>query len=134
MTEVLLDTDTLSMFLRNQPSVMAEADHYLQVHSGFTFSVITHFEILRGLKVKSASRQVEKFKLICEESREINLSAPIVVKAAELYAGLHRTGKIIGDADILIAATALEHDLPIVTNNTSHFSRIKGLTVLNWNQ
>ncbi|MGI9037213.1 MAG: PIN domain-containing protein [Pyrinomonadaceae bacterium] len=58
----------------------------------------------------------------------------IIVKAADIYADLYRRGQIIGDADILIAATALENNLSVVTNNESHFRRITDLQILNWNK
>jgi tRNA(fMet)-specific endonuclease VapC len=134
MNEVLLDTDMLSFFLRNVPKVMTEANDYLKFHKGFTFSVITNFEILRGLKIKNAQRQITTFALIRLQSREINLTDEIIIRAADIYADLYRRGLLILDADILIAATALENDLPIVTNNESHFNRITGLQVLNWSQ
>ena len=38
----------------------------------------------------------------------------------------------IGDADILIAATAIVHGYGVITNNERHFSRIKGLHIDNW--
>jgi tRNA(fMet)-specific endonuclease VapC len=38
------------------------------------------------------------------------------------------------DADILIAATALEHGLLLATGNTAHLGRIPGLQVTNWRQ
>jgi tRNA(fMet)-specific endonuclease VapC len=134
MNEVLLDTDTLSFFLRNIPKVMAEADKYLKFHKGFTFSVITNFEILRGLKIKNAQQQIKKFELIRQQSREINLSDDIIIRAADIYADLYKRGLLILDADILIAATALENNLAIVTNNENHFKRITGLQVLNWSK
>jgi len=134
MNELLLDTDTISLFLRNEPKIMSEAGKYLKFHKGFTFSVITHFEILRGLKVKDAQKQILKFGLICQQSKEVNLTSEIINRASEIYANLYQRGQIIGDADILIAATAIENNLAIVTNNESHFNRIKGLQVLNWNK
>ena len=134
MKEVLIDTDTLSLFLRNQPAVILNVGDYLQFQEGFTFSVVTHFEILRGLKIKDAHAQIDKFRQICLVSTELNLSPEIIIRASDIYADLYSTGKMIGDADILIAATALLHDLEFVTNNVSHFSRIAGLRVLNWNQ
>ena len=134
MIEVLLDSDTLSLFLRSQPSVRARAYEYLAFHDGFTFSVITHFEILRGLKVKDATAQIKKFGEICEVSNEIELSPEVIRIATDIYANLHNLGKIIGDADILIAATALHLDFPVVTNNEKHFARIPGLEVINWNK
>lgn len=113
MNELLLDTDTLSLFLRNQPKVIFAANNYLKFHKGFTFSVITHFEILRGLKVKNAQKQITKFDLICIQSRELNLTAETINRASEIYAYLCKKGTLIGDADILIAATALEQNLSL---------------------
>lgn len=134
MNEVLLDTDTLSFFLRNIPQVMAEANNYLKSHKGFTFSVITNFEILRGLKIKNAQRQITKFGLIRQHSKEIALTDQIINRATDIYADLYKRGLIIMDADILIAATALENSLALVTNNENHFNRITGLQILNWNK
>jgi tRNA(fMet)-specific endonuclease VapC len=134
MNEVLLDTDTLSFFLRNIPKVMAQANDYLKFHKGFTFSVVTNFEILRGLKIKNAIRQITKFGLICLQSKELQLTDSIINCAADIYADLYKRGLLILDADILIAATALENNLSIVTNNESHFNRITGLQILNWNK
>ncbi|MGI8639870.1 MAG: type II toxin-antitoxin system VapC family toxin [Pyrinomonadaceae bacterium] len=134
MNELLLDTDTISLFLRNQPKVMSNANDYLKFHKGFTFSIITRFEILRGLMVKNAPRQITNFGLICLQSRELNLTSEIINRASEIYADLYTRGQLIGDADILIAATALENGLPVVTNNESHFNRISDLQILNWNK
>ena len=53
-------------------------------------------------------------------------------KAAEIYADLRAAGQLIEDADILIAAIALVNNLTLVTNNTSHFSRIAGLQLEDW--
>ena len=134
MNESLLDTDTISLFLRNAPKVMTAANDYLKFHKGFTFSIITRFEILRGLKVKNAQRQITNFELICSQSREINLTDEIIYCASEIYADLYKNGQIIGDADILIAAAAIENNLAIVTNNENHFNRIAGLQIINWNK
>ena len=84
-----MDTDTLSFFLRNVPKVMAEANEYLKFRQGFTFSIITNFEILRGLKIKNAQQQITKFRLIRLQSREINLTDEIIHRAADIYADLY---------------------------------------------
>ncbi len=134
MTRVLLDSDTLSLFLKGKQPVKSNAYDYLAHQDGFTFSVITHFEILRGLKAKDAHVQIRKFREICEISDEIGLSSEIISIATDIYSDLHKTGRIIGDADILIAATALHLDIPVVTNNTKHFARVADLRVVNWNE
>ena len=50
--------------------------------------------------------------------------------AARLEARLRRSGHAIELRDLLIAATALEHGLSLVTRNVTHF-RGTGLTVSN---
>jgi predicted nucleic acid-binding protein len=39
---------------------------------------------------------------------------------------------LIGDADILIAASALTNNLVLSTNNVAHFARIPELRIDNW--
>ncbi len=41
-----------------------------------------------------------------------------------------RNGRPIAVADAWIAATALLHDVPLVTHNRSHFVGVNGLTVI----
>jgi len=42
---------------------------------------------------------------------------------------LRTAGMMIGDMDLFIAATALQYDLTLLTNNRSHFERIEGLRI-----
>jgi tRNA(fMet)-specific endonuclease VapC len=49
-----------------------------------------------------------------------------------VLAELTSAGKQIGDADTLIAGQAMANQLTLVTNNTKHFLRVKGLQVENW--
>jgi len=44
-----------------------------------------------------------------------------------IRAHLEDAGMILPDADIQIAATAIDHDLELVTGNIRHFNRISGL-------
>jgi tRNA(fMet)-specific endonuclease VapC len=52
--------------------------------------------------------------------------------AASLRAGLAAAGRSIGPMDILIAATALEYNLAVVTHNLREFQRVPGLQCLDW--
>ena len=130
----LLDTDILSAIMRQQPTPLAHARRYLTLHNRLAFSLITRYEILRGLMAKQATAQLRALERFCQFNEILPLTDGIVVRAAELYADLHRRGQLIGDADILIAATALENGRAVVTINESHFIRIPGLQVYNWLQ
>jgi tRNA(fMet)-specific endonuclease VapC len=129
----LLDTSTLSDVMRGQDtSVQAAAAVYLAQHGQFTFSILSRYEILRGLCARGATQQVRRFEVQCQRSLLLPLSDEIIVRAAVLYGELYRRGQLIGDADILIAATALVHGLQLVTENRSHFQRIPGLVLTSW--
>lgn len=58
----LLDTDTLSAVMRGNPAVIARARDYLAEHGAFSFSIITRYEILRGLKAKNAATRIACFR------------------------------------------------------------------------
>jgi len=62
------------------------------------------------------------------------LTDEAIIKASNIYALLRQRGELIGDADILIAATALTGGLCVVTNNLKHFQRIPELQIQNWLQ
>lgn len=129
----LLDTDTLSEVIKGRDLVtQRNAQAYLGVHRRLQFSIITRYEILRGLKAKDAFAQVEAFEEQCRGSSVLPLNDAIVVKGADIFAMLRTRGEPISDADILIAATALVHNLVLVTNNLRHFRRISDLRVETW--
>jgi tRNA(fMet)-specific endonuclease VapC len=53
-------------------------------------------------------------------------------RIGHLNAQLEQSGNPLADADLLVAATALETCAHLVTGNTKHFSRIDGLNLVNW--
>jgi tRNA(fMet)-specific endonuclease VapC len=47
-------------------------------------------------------------------------------------ARLRKAGTRIDDFDLLIGVTSVVHNLVMVTNNTSHFQRIKDIVLEDW--
>lgn len=133
MEPALLDTDTLSEIMKGRDaSVRDNARQYLATFGRFTFSIVTRYEILRGLKARGATRQLVRFDQRCQRSEVLPLTDAIIVRATDIYALLYQQGQLISDADILIAATALEHNRIMVTENRDHFQRIPALAVESW--
>lgn len=128
----LLDTDILSAIMRKNSIATERARSYLETHLTFTFSVITRYEVLRGLLAKGATKQLASFDQLCSASRVLPVTDAIIVQGASIYADLYQRGEMISDADILIAATAIAHGLAVVTNNENHFRRIRNLQIDNW--
>ena len=94
---------------------------------------ITRAELLFGAH-KSA--QVAENVRTVEQFCKPYLTLPFDDACAQHYgvvrAYLARRGTPIGPNDLLIAATALAHDLTLVTHNVDQFSRVVGLRIEDW--
>ncbi len=132
MNPSLLDTDVVSRINRGDPIAVTRAAEYVGMHLHLSFSQMTRFEVLRGLFAKRATRQIEWFEEACTKAEILPITTEILDRAAVIWGDLHRAGRLIPDADLIIGVTALVHGLEMVTNNVRHFSRIPGLTVVNW--
>ncbi len=69
-------------------------------------------------------------KLITEDLPVLPFSDLVAVEAAKIYHRLRLSNKMIEFRDIFIASTCLVNDLPLLTLNKKHFTRIKGLEIL----
>jgi tRNA(fMet)-specific endonuclease VapC len=135
MVEALIDTDILSEVIKRKDSrVLTKARRYLAEHQRFAFSSITAYEIIRGMRASQATRQLSDFLKTVATSDVLPANMPVLMRAAELWAEAYRSGRPQSDADLIIAATALEDSRVLVTGNTEHFAWIPGLTLDNWRE
>jgi tRNA(fMet)-specific endonuclease VapC len=86
--QLVLDTDTLSAIMRRNSVVLAKARTYLAEHGQFTISIITRYEILRGLRAKDATRQAVIFDQFCSRNVVLPLTDEAIIEAADIYADL----------------------------------------------
>lgn len=94
-------------------------------------SCITYYEIKRGLSYAKATKQLSDFDKLHKTYKVVMLDdLQIIEKAAEIHADLKRKGTPIKDADVLIAATAIEKGL-IVVSNDFDMLKVVGVTVEN---
>ncbi len=104
----------------------------LQNLSGkFYSSVICFAEIYEGL-LHLPKNQQRKAKLSLNNFFNgldgiLGIDSKVARLFAEIRADLRKKGKLIEDLDILIAATAIENNLTLITFNKRHFKRVKGL-------
>jgi len=90
-------------------------------YSPAVISIITMLEILRGLEEKKRSRTRQLLK---ESYAILGLDDNIVEVYCLIYRGLKQKGKLLPDADLLIAATAIAHNLTLEARD-EHFQRLK---------
>jgi tRNA(fMet)-specific endonuclease VapC len=129
----LLDTDTCVFWLRGQAAIharLAAVDA-----RALSISVITLAELRYGADCSAqpgANHQV--IDDFVSGVAVLAVDADIARAFGEIKAQLRRQGNLIEDFDLLLAATALANDMTLVTNNTTHFDRVGGLTLENWAQ
>lgn len=132
MKPSMLDTDVLSEFLRGNPKVIAKVDEHLKEYGFISLSIITYYEILNGLLYKDARKQLTRFEEFVELNKVVPLTLRMAKAAAIIQADLRRKGTEIGHTDTLIAGISMTSEFQLVTNNSDHFKRIKGLDIANW--
>jgi predicted nucleic acid-binding protein len=124
---MILDTCFLIDLQREMRAArVGPATEFLRTHAGASFciSVISVTEFLEGFEQPS-----EGERLLRAYTR-IDVDSKCASMAARIRRELRQGGKLIGDFDILIAATALSESIPLVTRNSDEFSRIQGLELI----
>ena len=135
MSPALLDTDILSeLFKLRNVAVRQKSLDYSRLHGQLAISMMTQYEVVRGYKDQQATTQLARFRNFCANSLVLPVSESILERAADLWVLAGRGGFSRNDADLIIAATALEHGRILVTGNLSHFNWIPVLTLEDWRQ
>lgn len=123
MTRLLLDTSVLIDFLRQKNK--KEESLFIQLikenHHLF-ISIVTHTELFSGKRIWENQKLYDDIELLCSGLTILPLNEPISKKAGAIRA-MGNTHVI----DAIIAATALYHNVKLVTYNTKDFGSIDGL-------
>ncbi|MEO7081290.1 MAG: PIN domain-containing protein [Flavobacteriales bacterium] len=126
----LLDTNVCIFFNKGVGQVRDRLDEV-----GFdrcAISEITYAELLYGVeKSEHQSRNLKTLKLFMLDLQILTISTSIVLFAKE-KARLKRIGQPVDNFDLLIGATAIHHNLVLVTNNTKHFQRLHDIQLEDW--
>ncbi|MGE0083848.1 MAG: type II toxin-antitoxin system VapC family toxin [Desulfococcaceae bacterium] len=132
MKPSMIDTDILSLFLKNNPKVTDRFASYLALYKKVNLSIITYYEIISGLKHRDADKKLLKFIEFASKNTVLPLTKESVTISGEIYTELRKTGNPLDDIDLLIAGTALANKMIFVTRNKRHFERIRMLEIEDW--
>jgi predicted nucleic acid-binding protein len=103
---------------------------------GAAISIISLGEIFEGAVGEpepAASQRLSQLRTYLNAFPIMPLNDPVMERFARLRSDLRSQGQLIPDFDILIAATALEYNLTLVTRNLRHFQRIPSLAIYEQN-
>ena len=89
-------------------------------------------ELYKGaLKSERPTQNLQQISDLMALMSVLNPDGNTALKYAQIAAELERSGGLIPENDMWIAAVALECDMPLATLD-AHFARVLGLTVLDW--
>ena len=126
MIEYLADSDCLIDYLKGKDATFSLLAPLIQKGSLAT-SIIVYAEVYEGL-LHAGAREAYRQLLV-----DVIAGVPVIgldIEIGQLFAAaraeLRRQGQLIPDHDLWIAATALRHQLTIISSDR-HFERIPGL-------
>ena len=126
----LLDTDTCIGILKGVPKVVSE---WRSCGERCALSPMSIGELAYGAaKARNPEAERDRVGRLVDILDEGPATRDVMMRFGLVKAELEAAGTRLADADLLIAATALEHDMTLVTGNTRHFARIPGLRLENW--
>ncbi|HMR66583.1 MAG TPA: type II toxin-antitoxin system VapC family toxin [Anaerolineae bacterium] len=117
MANYLLDTNILILVLRSTPKALDFLDDLIRNEDGIFVSVVTRTEIFAGMHSHEEQRTTDLLGLL----NSLPLDEPIADQAGRFIYQYARQGIQLSVPDAQIAATALHHNLNLVTTNTKHF-------------
>jgi tRNA(fMet)-specific endonuclease VapC len=128
----LLDTCTVSDFVKGQPKVLARVKAIPP--NLIAVSSLTRMEVDYGLalNVERARKLAPLLDAFFSAILTLPFDAADARAAAAIRAALKNQGQPIGAYDVLIAGTALARGLVVVTSNTGEFKRVSGLQLEDW--
>ena len=100
------------------------SNHHLYV------SLFTVCELMGGAeKSLNSEKERKKVELLLDQLQVIYPNTGFEVIYAEIYADLSKQGIMIPQMDLLIGCQAKMMNMPLITRDSNHFSRIRGLVV-----
>ncbi len=135
----LLDSSVLVDLDRGGEEVEHKA-HRLDREGRHAISTVTVTELYYGVENAYQGQRegyeaaISGLDVLIDRFELLDVSRPVARKAARLIQQLRSQGKALHDLhDVYIAATALAHELVVLSSNVDHFERIEDIVVENWN-
>lgn len=124
---LIVDTDILIDVSRHVEQAIKTIDGYLESHV-VAISVITQLELMLGCENKTEFESLDEF---LERFEIINVSKSVSQKSVALFKD-YRLSHGVMIADMLIAATALEYESPLLSKNQKDFRFINDLNLIEY--
>ena len=126
----MLDTDTVSYLVRKNSAVIKNLIKHED--DEICISAISYAELCFGLEKKGSEKLFNEVSGVMGKLSIISFDDSQSELYGKIRLELEKSGTPLGDMDMLIAAAALSAGAILVTHNSKHFSKIRGMKVEDW--
>lgn len=112
----VIDTDIVIDFLRRRDYARKLLEAWAETGL-LAISTLTHLEVYQGMK----SSEEKATNIFLDGLTSVPVDVPVARRAGKILRGLRARGVTISMGDAIIAATALEANAPLLTNNVEHY-------------
>jgi tRNA(fMet)-specific endonuclease VapC len=95
-------------------------------------TIFNHAELFTGVLLKEPAKLRRAVNIFIERLDVIYFTEKTSLEYAKIRSELQKSGELLDDMDMLIAACCITENAILVTNNTKHFARIKKLKIEDW--
>ena len=128
----IIDTSVMIPFLKGAPKAVEKVRDVQDSEGDVAVTVITVYEMLKGAYL--SSRLEDNLKDVNEaisNMHVLDLTPQACEEASRIFCELKKSGKIISEFDILIAAIAKTNRQALLTYD-QHFRSVKGIDLIQW--
>jgi tRNA(fMet)-specific endonuclease VapC len=126
----MLDTDISSYIIKRRPATLIEK--FERHADSLSVSVMTAAELRFGAEKLGRPKLVELVEAYLDRLAILDWTNEVSGYYARIRSQLERSGRPIGNMDLLIASHAVSQGSTLITNNLKHFSSVSGLKVEVW--
>lgn len=126
----LLDTDICSAEIKGNPLVYGR---FIQHGGRLHVSTVTLAELFTwARRARTSAKILPQVLRLCQDLHVIPVDQAVAQKFGEIRAKLLDAGLPVPQMDLMLAVTALEHGLTLVTHNAADYANIPGLMMVDW--
>ena len=126
---MVLDTDTISYYLRGSQSIK---NKFLKHQYELASTTINYAELMYGLKQRDNKKYLPTVEMIFDNIKIYDFDKKSASIFSTLKSDMQTKGIVVADMDLMIASIALANGEKLISNNLKHFSKIANLELENW--
>ena len=129
---MILDTDILVALLKGKRDANEAMQALQEKGDEVATTIISAYELLKGAYLSSRPQDnLAEVQELLSNINILDLTLQACEEASKIYQELKKTGSLIGEFDVLIAAIARTHEETIISRD-EHFTFISGIKVTEW--